>query len=196
MKVHFDQDSDAVYFKLDDSAITDSEEVKPGVILDFNEENQVVGIKTRGYSGGTRLWCGDGARTRHSYFNRKCGVKFKRDENLGRSALEVLTLAGHDVDTVLQEGLSGTDYDHLFEVYQTEQRALITLDRDFGQTLRFPPTQSLGIAILELPPRLHPQSIVARLRELLVLPATRSIQKELWIVEPWRILIHNPAQQA
>jgi uncharacterized protein YuzE len=45
MKVHFDQDSDAVYFKLDDSIITDSEEVKPGVILDFNEKNQIVGIE-------------------------------------------------------------------------------------------------------------------------------------------------------
>ena len=45
MKVHFDQDSDAVYFKLDDSAITDSEEVKPGIILDFNEQNQIVGIE-------------------------------------------------------------------------------------------------------------------------------------------------------
>ncbi|MEO6022706.1 MAG: DUF2283 domain-containing protein [Burkholderiales bacterium] len=45
MKVHFDQDSDAVYFNLDDSAITDSEEVKPGVILDFNERNQLVGIE-------------------------------------------------------------------------------------------------------------------------------------------------------
>ena len=45
MKVHFDQNSDAVYSKLDDSAITDSEEVKPGIILDFNEQNQIVGIE-------------------------------------------------------------------------------------------------------------------------------------------------------
>ena len=45
MKVHFDQDSDAVYFEVDDSAITDSEEVKPGIILDFNEQNQIVGIE-------------------------------------------------------------------------------------------------------------------------------------------------------
>ena len=45
MKVHFDQDSDAVYFEVDDSSITDSEEVKPGIILDFNEQNQIVGIE-------------------------------------------------------------------------------------------------------------------------------------------------------
>ncbi len=45
MKVHFDQKTDALYFRLDDSKIIESEEVKPGVILDFNEQNQVVGVE-------------------------------------------------------------------------------------------------------------------------------------------------------
>ncbi len=40
MKVHFDQKSDALYFRLDESPIVESEEVKPGVILDFNAKNQ------------------------------------------------------------------------------------------------------------------------------------------------------------
>lgn len=53
MKIHFDEQSDALYLRLDDSKIIDSEEVKPGIILDFNQQNQVVGIeilnlKTRG----------------------------------------------------------------------------------------------------------------------------------------------------
>ena len=45
MKVQFDQQADALYFRLDDSAIIESEEVRPGVILDFNDKNQVVGIE-------------------------------------------------------------------------------------------------------------------------------------------------------
>lgn len=45
MKVHFDQKSDALYFRLDESPIVESEEVKPGVILDFNAKNQVVGVE-------------------------------------------------------------------------------------------------------------------------------------------------------
>ena len=45
MKVHFDQKSDAIYFRLDDSEIIESEEVKPGVILDFNGKDQVVGVE-------------------------------------------------------------------------------------------------------------------------------------------------------
>ncbi len=45
MKLHFDQKSDALYIRLDDSKIIDSEEVKPGIVLDYNEQNQVVGIE-------------------------------------------------------------------------------------------------------------------------------------------------------
>jgi uncharacterized protein YuzE len=45
MKVHFDEKTDALYFRLDDSKIIESEEVKPGIILDFNDKNQVVGVE-------------------------------------------------------------------------------------------------------------------------------------------------------
>jgi uncharacterized protein YuzE len=45
MKVHFDEKTDAIYFRLDDSPVTGSEEVKPGVILDFNEKDEVVGVE-------------------------------------------------------------------------------------------------------------------------------------------------------
>ncbi len=45
MKVHFDEKADAVYLKLNDVKIIDSEEVTPGVILDFDKDDQVVGIE-------------------------------------------------------------------------------------------------------------------------------------------------------
>jgi uncharacterized protein YuzE len=45
MKLHIDQEADALYLRLDDSKIIESEEVSPGVVLDFNEDNQVVGIE-------------------------------------------------------------------------------------------------------------------------------------------------------
>jgi len=45
MKVHFDEKADALYLRLDDSRIVESEEVQPGIVLDFNERNQVVGIE-------------------------------------------------------------------------------------------------------------------------------------------------------
>ena len=47
MKLHVDKDGDALYLRLDDSTIADSEEVSPGVVLDYNESNEVVGVEMR-----------------------------------------------------------------------------------------------------------------------------------------------------
>ena len=45
MRLKVDRDCDALYFRLDESAVLESEEVYPGVILDFNDRGQVVGIE-------------------------------------------------------------------------------------------------------------------------------------------------------
>ena len=45
MKVHIDEEADALYLRLDESKIIESEEVYPGIVLDFNKQNQVVGIE-------------------------------------------------------------------------------------------------------------------------------------------------------
>ena len=45
MKLHVDKEADALYLRLDDSEIVDSEEVSPGVMLDYNASNEVVGVE-------------------------------------------------------------------------------------------------------------------------------------------------------
>ena len=45
MKLHVDKEADALYLRLDASAIFESEEVSPGVVLDYNESNEVVGVE-------------------------------------------------------------------------------------------------------------------------------------------------------
>ncbi|MDP3396283.1 MAG: DUF2283 domain-containing protein [Methanoregula sp.] len=45
MKVTVDKEADAVYMRISDTRIHDSEEVKPGVILDYDEQNNLVGIE-------------------------------------------------------------------------------------------------------------------------------------------------------
>ena len=45
MRLRLDKACDALYLRLDNSAIGESEEVKPGVILDFNAEGKVVGVE-------------------------------------------------------------------------------------------------------------------------------------------------------
>ena len=45
MRLKIDRENDALYLRLDEADIIDSEEVQPGVILDFNKDNRVVGIE-------------------------------------------------------------------------------------------------------------------------------------------------------
>jgi uncharacterized protein YuzE len=50
MRLTVDKDNDALYFRLDEGSVIESEEVKPGVILDFNAEGKVVGVELLGLS--------------------------------------------------------------------------------------------------------------------------------------------------
>jgi uncharacterized protein YuzE len=50
MKLLVDKEVDALYLRLDDSKIVESQEASPGVVLDFNEANQVVGVEIRDLS--------------------------------------------------------------------------------------------------------------------------------------------------
>ena len=45
MKLSLDEAADALYLRLDDSEIVESEEVSPGVVLDYNSVGEVVGVE-------------------------------------------------------------------------------------------------------------------------------------------------------
>ena len=45
MNLRVDKQADALYLRLDDSPIVESEEVSPGVVLDYNEASEVVGVE-------------------------------------------------------------------------------------------------------------------------------------------------------
>ncbi len=45
MKLNVDKEADALYLRLDDSPIVESKEVSPGVVLDYNASNEVVGVE-------------------------------------------------------------------------------------------------------------------------------------------------------
>ena len=45
VRIRYDATVDALYLELDDSAVAESEELKPGIVVDFNEKNEVVGIE-------------------------------------------------------------------------------------------------------------------------------------------------------
>lgn len=45
MRLQYDEKADALYLRLDDSKIEESQEVQPGIVLDFNAQKQVVAIE-------------------------------------------------------------------------------------------------------------------------------------------------------
>jgi uncharacterized protein YuzE len=45
MKIKYDSETDALYVRLTDHQIIDSEAVRPGIILDFDEKGKVAGIE-------------------------------------------------------------------------------------------------------------------------------------------------------
>lgn len=45
MKIEYDPAADALYVRLSDQSIIESEQIKPGIVLDYDEEGNVVGIE-------------------------------------------------------------------------------------------------------------------------------------------------------
>ncbi|MFN0117192.1 MAG: DUF2283 domain-containing protein [Elusimicrobiota bacterium] len=45
MRLKVDKKSDALYFRLDDSPIVESEEVRPGIIIDFDKNGKPIGVE-------------------------------------------------------------------------------------------------------------------------------------------------------
>lgn len=119
-------------------------------------------------------------------------MKFKLDENLGLLGKSLLEADNHDVMTIAEQRLAGAPDDRIYEVCRDEGRVLVTLDHDFGQTLRFPPEAPAGIVVLECKGRVSPSmTLRGWVSELATLLRTRLIDHELWIVEPGRIRIHE-----
>jgi len=45
MKIKYDKETDIVYIRLSSQNITESDQEKPGIILDYSDDGQIVGIE-------------------------------------------------------------------------------------------------------------------------------------------------------
>jgi uncharacterized protein YuzE len=48
MRLKVDMESDALYFRISEDKILESEELAPGIIVDFAENDKVVGVEILG----------------------------------------------------------------------------------------------------------------------------------------------------
>jgi predicted nuclease of predicted toxin-antitoxin system len=78
-------------------------------------------------------------------------MKVKLDENLPAQLVPVLTELGHDVDTVLSEGIAGRDDAVVWQAAQAGGRFLVTQDLDFSDVRRYTPGTHHGLLLVRLP---------------------------------------------
>lgn len=93
-------------------------------------------------------------------------MKIKLDENLPEDAVTILRDAGHEVFTVVGQGLGGKTDAEAAAACKAESKVLITLDIDFGNLAASAPADYPGIIVLRL-----------------------ANQAGLWIVDEYRIRI-------
>jgi len=120
-------------------------------------------------------------------------MRIKLDENVDTRLATFLKRAGHDTNTVQEQGLRGAEDEALYEVCKVEGRILVSLDLGFSNIIRFPPKGTPGFVVLRGPNQLfHTMRILV---ETLIDALTKeSPAGRLWIVEPGRLRIHEETE--
>ena len=77
-------------------------------------------------------------------------MKIKLDENIPASLREQITVFGHDVDTVISEGIAGHDDADVWHHATDANRFWVTQDLDFSDIRRFTPGHHPGILLVRL----------------------------------------------
>jgi len=78
-------------------------------------------------------------------------MRFKLDENLPAELVGDLRSAGHEAQTVPEEGLAGAPDPVLVERMRTEGRVFLTMDKGIADTRTYPPSQYPGIILFRPP---------------------------------------------
>lgn len=118
-------------------------------------------------------------------------MRLKLDENLGNHARDILQAAGHDVSTVLAEALGEAIDDEVLQAAVDEGRALVTLDLDFANPLRFLPSRYSGLVLLRLRSKPSLEDVLILVRTLARFLEMEEPGGKLWIVEPGRVRVYQ-----
>jgi predicted nuclease of predicted toxin-antitoxin system len=96
-------------------------------------------------------------------------VNLLLDGNLSPLHASELRAEGYDAVAVLEIGLSGATDEQILHFAVENGRAIVTLDADFANIMRFPPEHTLGVVRLKVHPPTEDKIRRAILRALLLL---------------------------
>ena len=118
-------------------------------------------------------------------------MKIKLDENIPTRLIADLAALGHEVDSVMQEDLTGHPDPEVWSGAQASKRLLITQDLDFSDIRDFQPGTHYGIILV----RLRKPGRKAVARRVLALFMANDIEQ--WarcfvVVTDLKIRIHRP----
>jgi len=77
-------------------------------------------------------------------------MRLLADENLLEPIIDHLRSQGQDVFSIRDAGLCGISDDNVYRKACEENRIIITMDKDFTRTFRFPPENCGGIIVIKL----------------------------------------------
>lgn len=120
-------------------------------------------------------------------------MNIKLDENFGERGATLLRELGHDVMTVRDQDLCGTQDDTLIEVCRAEHRVLITLDMDFANPIHYPPERYAGIVVIRSKSRTSLEQLHLELMHFAkAVKKHPSLQGCLWILQNGFVRAYAP----
>jgi len=77
-------------------------------------------------------------------------MKIFANENLFDPIIDYLKSLGHDVISLREAGLLGISDDEVYQLACKENQVILTMDKDFTRTFRFPPKSCGGIIVIKI----------------------------------------------
>ena len=104
MQLHYDKATDAIYLKIADEPIIESEEVHPGVVLDFDAHGNLVAVEVY-RAGGKRIPGQNEPSLRHSTLTSELAADLRalRDQ-LHAQGVAPLTIDEFDRELAKRRG--------------------------------------------------------------------------------------------
>ena len=118
-------------------------------------------------------------------------MRFKADENIPRTVVDLLVEKGHDVETVADEELVGETDLRVAAAAAREGRMVVTADRGFGDVRLYPPGSHPGILVVHAR-ELRQSVILMLLATFLLEHHVEDFARCNVVIEPGSVRVRRP----